>query len=70
MKTIKTTKCDSGIKGWQANLQKVYSNYSEFVEYSQMYGIAKRLGFASDKQAWKVNPRIMGSVNPEDLRRV
>ena len=56
--------------GWQATLRKVYSDYDEFVAYSEMYGIAKRLGFASEKQAWKVNPRIMGSINPEDLRRV
>jgi len=62
---IVTTK--SGIKGWQAKLHEVYDNYEEFEIYSDVYGVAARLGCASPEIAWAVNPTIQGSVNPKDL---
>ena len=62
--------CKSGLKGWEAKLQSVYTNFEEFVAYSNVYGIAKRLGFKTATEAWNKNPRIEGSVNPKDLRIV
>ena len=59
--------CKSGIKGWQCNLQLIYSNYEEFCAYNKIYKIAQRLGFSSARTAWKKNPVIEGSTNPEDL---
>jgi hypothetical protein len=65
---MKRVTCRSGINGWQAKLHSIYSNYREFCSYDSMYGIAKRLGFSDPKIAWETNPRIQGSVNPEDLQ--
>lgn len=67
---MKTTICKSGLKGWEATLQEVYIDYDEFVIWNEYYGIAKRIGFKSSKNAWERNPIIQGSVNPSDLRRV
>lgn len=63
-------KCKSGMIGWQNKLKKNYSNFEEFESYSECYGIAKRLGFKSAKDAWKKNPIIRGSVIPSDLEVV
>lgn len=67
---MKTVKCKSGIKGWQGKLQKVYTSFDEFNSYSEMYGIAERIGYGSTIEAWEDNPTIQGSVNPSDLRKV
>lgn len=67
---MKRVKCKSGIIGYQCRLRKNYTSFEEFETYSQMYGIAKRLGFKSDKKAWESNPLIQGSVIPSDLRVV
>ena len=64
---MKRTVCKSGINGWKAKLHSIYANYQEFCSYDSMYGIAKRLGFSDPKIAWEANPKICGSVNPEDL---
>lgn len=65
---MKKIKCKSGLTGWQCRLQDNYEgNYEEFEAYSNMYGIAKRLGFRSNKKAWEANPIIQGSVEPSDL---
>jgi hypothetical protein len=37
---MKRTKCKSGIEGWTANLQSVYSSFEEFENISDMYGLA------------------------------
>ena len=55
-------------KGWQGRLQKQYVDFAEFEAYSDIYGLAKRLGYKSAKSAWKANPTIAGSVYPEDYR--
>ena len=67
---MKQIKCKSGSKGWQSKLQKIYGDYGTFLGYSELYGIAKRLGYSSPKTAWKYNPLIRGSVIPSDLERV
>jgi hypothetical protein len=67
---MKRVKCKSGIVGWQSRLQKNYSSLEEFEYYSQVYGIHKRLGFASALDAWNVNPIIKGSIIPSDLELV
>ncbi len=67
---MKRVKCQSGIEGWQDNLQNVYGSLPEFRDFCRMYSIYKRLGYASAKDAWDANPLIQGSTNPDDLRVV
>ena len=55
---------------WRSKLQKIYSNFEEWQKYSEMYGLHKRLGYANPKTAWRANPMVQGSVNPEDYKRV
>ena len=55
---------------WIGKLQKQYQNFEEFERYSETYGLATRLGFASAKEAWDANPKIQGSVNPSDYKIV
>jgi len=64
MKQI-TTK--SGIKGYQCHLQDNYSSFAEFGGYDDVCNLAARLGFKTAKEAWKVNPVIQFSANPEDF---
>jgi hypothetical protein len=66
MKTVDTPKG----KMWQGRLYEVYDSYSEFAAYSSIYGIAAKLGFENHGEAWRANPIIRGSVNPEDLQVV
>ena len=42
---MKQVKCKSGIQGHQGRLQANYDNFEQFQTYSDMYGLAKRLGF-------------------------
>ncbi len=56
--------------GGQCHLRTQYDNYEEFAAYSEMYGIAYRLGFRNEAEAWAANPVIQVSVNPGDLRVV
>jgi hypothetical protein len=57
-------------KVWKDKLQKVYSSFEEWKDFSEMYGLAKRLGFKDEKEAWDKNPMIQGSVNPKDYKVV
>lgn len=70
MKTIKTVICKSGSTGWQTKLQRNYTNFEEFESYCELYNIHERLGYKTPANAWKRNPTIQGSVNPNDLRRI
>lgn len=63
---MKRVKCKSGIVGWQCKLQFVYISYEEWESYSEVYGLADRLGYASPREAWEANPVVRGSVNLED----
>ncbi len=67
---MKRVKCISGIEGWQDKLQNVYPNLDEFRDFASTFGVHKRLGFASPKDAWDANPVIQGSTNPVDYRSV
>ena len=67
---MKKVKCKSGLTGWQCRLRKNYNNFEQFEYYSEMWGIAKRLGFNSHEKAWNKNPTIRASVEPSDLEVV
>lgn len=56
----------SGVEGWQSRLQNAYDSFEEFASYSDIYGLAERLGFETAQEAWEANPIIRGSVNPGD----
>jgi uncharacterized protein (DUF2147 family) len=66
---MKSTVCKSGIIGWKSRLQENYSSFSEFNSFDNIYGIAHRLGYKTAKGAWRADPIIEGSTNPEDLRK-
>jgi hypothetical protein len=51
-------------------LQNRYANFEEWEAYARVYNLAKRLGYASAKTAWKANPLIESSVHPSDYRVV
>jgi len=67
---MKRVKCKSGLMGWQAKLQNIYENFTEFKMFCEHYAIHKRLGFKNILSAWEHNPTIQGSVNPSDLRKI
>ena len=54
---------------WQGKLRKQYANFREFYAYSDTYGLAERLGYDSAEDAWKANPKVQGSTNPDDFRK-
>ncbi len=39
-------------------LRTLYSDYEQFQDASERYGLAKRLGFTTSENAWSVNPII------------
>jgi hypothetical protein len=56
---------------WQGKLQDSYDkDFEQFKHYDETYGIAKRLGFSSAEEAWKANPVINVTSDPEDLKVV
>ena len=67
---MKQVICKSGLVGWRGRLQENYVSFGEFKSYCGMYKLHTRIGFATPEAAWKANPLIEGSVNPDDLRRV
>jgi hypothetical protein len=52
---------------WQAFLRDNYSSLDEWRGYSDTYGLAERLGYASADEAWLDNPFIKGSTDPRDF---
>ncbi len=66
----KSVKCRSGITGWQCKLQENYADQEEFERWSDMYGLAQRLGYEDTEDCWNDNPTIQGSVIPDDFRVV
>jgi hypothetical protein len=62
--------CKSGIEGWRMRVQENYDSFEEFDRFCNTYDIHIRIGYKTLEQAWKANPIIEGSTNPEDLRRV
>jgi hypothetical protein len=67
---MKRVKCQSGIEGAQEKLHNLYSSYEDFHAWSDIYGLAKRLGYKSAETAWKTNPTVEFSTNPSDYRKV
>lgn len=55
---------------WKGRLKKQYKDFAEFEHYDEIYGLAKRLGFKSAKEAWQKNPLIQGSTDPNDYKVV
>jgi hypothetical protein len=64
---MRSVRCKSGIMGHQDCLRNGYRDYEEFAHYSDMYGLAGRLGFTTAFHAWKANPVVQWSVVPEDF---
>ena len=62
-------KMPSGLEGWVSRLRANYFDFEEWVHYSDMYGLAVKLGYQTATTAWKENPIICGSVNPSDYGR-
>ena len=52
--------------GWNDKLHNVYSNFDEWKAYSETYGLHRKLGFDSPKEAWENNPHVKGGVNPAE----
>ena len=63
-------KCRSGLTGWQCFLQENYDSFEQWKAYSDVYGLAGKLGFKSPFVAWEKNPLLRGSVNPDDFEVV
>lgn len=54
---------------WEGTLRDSYHNRFEMFEsYSDLHGIAQRLGFESNKEAWNANPKIQVSSDPRDFK--
>jgi len=57
--------------GWTGRLRSNYDNdFEQFKGYDEVYNIAQRLGFDTPEAAWEANPKVYGSVYPEDLHVV
>ena len=56
--------------GWQGKLRENYDSFEQFKAYSDMYGIAQRLGYKTPETAWKYNPICQGSTNPLDFCKI
>lgn len=53
----------------RGRLRKNYSSFQEFEYYSDIYSLADRLGYESAESAWRHNPIIEWSTNPDDYRK-
>lgn len=53
---------------WRSTLRDNYDNdFGQWLAYSDMYGLAGRLGFTTAEEAWEANPTIQGSTDPQDF---
>lgn len=65
--TMRRVRCKSGQMGMRQRLQARYEfNYDAWESYSNMYGLAQRLG-GETKELWDKNPIVDSSVNPSDF---
>jgi hypothetical protein len=55
---------------WKGKLRRQYTSFEEFAAYSEVYGLAERLGFKSAGAAWAANPTVQGSTDPRDYKAV
>lgn len=68
-KTLRVV-CASGLNGERSRLRDRYDSRAQFLDYSNVYGLAHRLGYDSADEAWKDNPMVESSVDPRDFRKV
>jgi hypothetical protein len=62
---------ESVVNEWTDRLRTTYdNNFDEFQSLDRNYGIAKKLGYKSAREAWQKNPLIKGSTDPSDLEVV
>lgn len=54
---------------WYKFLRDNYTDLAEWIAYSNMYGLADRLGYRTPVEAWNANPFIQGSSNPADYAK-
>jgi len=56
---------------WQSTLHENYDgDFGQWLVYSDMHGLAGRLGFTTAEEAWKANPTVQGSTDPTDFKIV
>lgn len=54
---------------WRSALRDKYDDdFGQWLAYSDMYGLAGRLGFATAEEAWEANPTVQGATDPQDFR--
>jgi len=58
----------SKMMGWRQRLQTLYPSYEQWKHYSELYGLAQRLGFKSTKSAYNANPIIEGGLHNSDFQ--
>jgi len=63
---MKLVKLPSGQKSQPRKIRDIYKNKDEFFNYSETYGIARRLNSTAEL-LWEQNPYIVSSVIPSDL---
>lgn len=68
--TCKEISKKKAVKVETGKLQEGYIDFEEFKQYSDTYGLAKRLGFATAEEAWEANPLIQFSADPKDYKIV
>jgi hypothetical protein len=69
-KRIYRVRCKSGLIGWRTRLQNNYDDFDEWEHWSDIYGLASRIGYGTASAAWACNPIVEGSVNVSDFRKV
>ena len=68
--TYMQTKAQKKESMWKSKLQENYDSLEEFIQYSDTYGLAERLGYGSPEEAWEDNPMIQGGTDPSDFKKV
>lgn len=69
-KRVYRVRCKSGVMGWRTRLQNNYTSFHDWEHFSDMWGLAKRLGYGTARAAWVCNPVAEGSTNAGDFRKV
>lgn len=62
--------CRSGQTGWQNWLRQLFDSQEAFVQVVKTYPLHTLLGYESPEKAWHDNPRVEGSIRPDDFRVV
>ena len=70
MRKFTKIRCRSRLLGERYRLRDAYRDLEEFVAYAETYSLHSRLGYKTPQTAWRANPLVEGSVNPDDFRKV